>query len=489
MIILRMHGHVSAMGSHEDIPLIAHTHYAMLQEMSDFPVQVQRDDCKQNSEGIRRRISRWMANLSKIDPLTVELGFECGRLCPIETFCNILECSLNIHSAYKGHFLEFGSSVYAEGKRVAKTGKLDFHLLYIIQGDVQIRAYGDPGLYMVFKKGKEIGPWILNEYLADDIDKIMSEICLPWPLQHGGYAHPEYSGVRINGPAVSVSVTGKLEGMDSCVILHITPAFLLPAYCWEEYEYVRGQIKRILANNTLQSPYSRDFLRLHVVPHPLKNLWQPSTAHMESHIRKELSEFSPLRMAFPLTRIFLVHQEKHRQRKPMATSSPSDKSVSIVNALERYSQIAGEEEKDTYRLQLNTKMRYQHIYLPPEARSKFREVSKSAISVDTTALEHIIWSSAIETSNFFSSYSRNWESLEKIITRQLVREVYKELANTESLSVCHALLPLTLSKFSVLPSSLDEAAQLVNTVQEECAAMLDTFLKDDFVSPVNFAIG
>ncbi len=470
--------------------LIVDTYYAVLQEMSELPVQARCDNTVQSSEEIKERISRWTAALSEpaLFPYFDYFGLCVRHLCPIQTLCNFFEYCLTKQMYYPGHLLEIGSSKYSDETEVPKV--LDY--LYIIRCNAQVLADEQQGLYRVFRglAGTEIRPWELIAHLADCVDKIMSEICLPCPLQHGGYASPDYSGVRINGPVISVSIQyPRMVGYRE-IPLQITPAFLLQTSC-EEYKYVQGRIERIQVgnlNHRLKSPYSRDFrLDVHVVPHPLKNMWQPSTAYVEYQITKQLSGFLPLGKAFAFARTLMGHQEKHRQWGHLPTNSPSDESVSITHALERYSQITDEREKNTYRLQLNTKMRYQHIYLPPEERSKFREVSKSAISVNTATLEHIIWSSAIETSSPFSSCSRDWELRKTKITRQLVRDVYKELANTESLSVCHALLPLTLSKFSVLPSSLDEATQLVNTVQGECAAMLDTFLKDDFVSPVSFS--
>ncbi len=469
----------------EEICQIEDVYYTTIQKMSALISQpYDGEDVKLNSDDIRERISNWTKGLKMSELQMFRLSYRLGSEITdaIKNLCDILRYELNKRTDFRGDLHQIGS--YVDGIKVARV--FDFDFLYIIEDkDVEVRADEEQGLYRVFRGGVEVKPRQLNSTLADCMDKIMSDISLPWPLEHGGYAGPEYSGIRFNGPAVSLQLFDKRGGENVRLIpLDITPVFPLPETI-RESECVRGKIKNISQHNRMPLLLTGDVQKLYVVSHPLKNVWQPTTAYMESLIIRDLHPFSCVKVALQLTKAMLYFQQKERQPQDLRGTN-SDDSTSVTVALERYAQITDGRERDIYRYQLNTKMRYQHMYLPLEARTRFREVSKSAISVNTAAIKHVILSHGAEIEG---SYSTCWgddeidnEDKFNSTTLELIRAAYRELSNTESFNVSHAFLPLKISKFSLLPHALKEAARLTQTVQEECAAILDTFLKDDQVN-------
>ncbi len=456
---------------------IEEMYYTTIQKVSALTSQpYDGDHIKLSAGEIRDRIAKWTEGMHMFDIQRFRLSLRLGReiFWPImQDLRDILRLELNKQFGFRGDLHQIGSSV--DGIKVGRV--FDFDFLYIIEDqDVEVRADEQQGLYRVFRGGVEIRPRQLNSTLADCMDKIMSDISLPWPLEHGGYAGPDYSGIRFNGPAVTLQIVDKRESVNRRVIpLDITPVFLLPETCQESKD-VKGKIKNILQKHGILYLFHRDAEQVYVVSHPIKNLWQPTTAYVESHIIKALGKYSPVKIALQLTKALLYYQQ--HKRHPHGLPTRSDDRAFIIVALKRCAERADERDTEAYGHQLNTKMRYQHIYLSPEARAKCNEVSKSHISVNTAAIKHVILAHAAEIEGSYRGACGN--EIYRI-TLELIRAAYRELASTESLNVNHAFLPLKISKFSILPYALKAAAYLTQRVQDESAAMLDTFLKDDRV--------
>ncbi len=458
-----------------EISQIEDRYYTTMQKVSTLTNQSRGDDVKLSSEEIRERISKWTEGLQLSELQVFRLSFRLDReiVRAIVDLRNILNVALNKQTGHRGELFQIGS--YAEDIKVAWA--FDFDFLYIIfDKDIEVHADEQQGLYRVTRGGVEIKPRQLNSTLADCMDKIMSDISLPWPLEHGGYAGPDYSGVRFNGPAVSLQFIDKRGGDNRRVIpVDIAPVFPLPDTCKENVD-VKGKVMKRLKYHLMPYVPKAGIQKVYVVSHPLTKLWQPTTACMESRIIKDLCPFSCVKIALQLTRALLCNQQKESLlQRPCVTSG--DKSTEGTVDLERYTHTTDGREREAYRHQLNTKMRFQHIYLSPEVRSNFCEASKSPISVNTAAVKHAIFAHADGLEGSYRSQSGGVN-----VILELIRAVYKELASTESSNVNHAFLPLAISKFSILPCALHEAAHLMRTVQEECAAILDTLLKDDQVN-------
>ncbi len=452
-------------------------------KLSALTSQIPGDEANICSRDIRERISKWTEGLQMSELQKFRMNFRLGSsmIRSIEDLRRILQEELNKQTGHQGKLHEIGS--YPEVIKLARD--FDFDFLYVIHDkDVEVRADEQQGLYKVFKGGVEIKPRQLNSTLGDCMDKIMSQISLPWRLEHGGHAGPDYSGIRFNGPAVTLQFLKKGGGNNRRVIpLDITPVFPLPNTS-QESEGVKEKIKQISQNNRMPHLIKSGIQKLYVVSQPLANLWQPTTAYVESCIIRNLDPFrSPVKGALQLTKSLLYYQKTQRQQHtPCVTSS--DESTSVIVALERYAQITDNGERDAYRQEHNTKMRYQHIYLPSEAQFDFCETSKSTMSVNNAAIKHVILARAAEIWGSYSGGYDNERTMHKLKndTVELIRAAYRELANTNSFSVNHAFLPLKISKFTFHPNALQEATHLRQTVQDECAAILDIFLKDDQVN-------
>ncbi len=451
--------------------------------MSVLTRQPHRDSANVGSRDIREGISKWTEGLQISELQKFRLEFRLGRhtIRSIDRLRHILQDELNRKTGHQGKLYEIGS--YIEDLKFARAFDLDF--LYVIHDkDIEVRTNEQQGLYRVFKGGAELKPRQLNSTLANCMDKIMSEISLPWPLEHGGYAGPDYSGIRFNGPAVTLQFVEKGGGDNRRVIpLDIMPVFPLPHTC-QEIEGVKEKLKQISQNKIMPHLLEGGIQKLYVVSHPVANLWQPTTSYIESSIIRNLDRhLSSVKVALHLTKALLYYQKNQRQPHGLFGTSSED-STSVILALERHAQITDDREREAYRQELNIKMRFQHIYLPSEAQFNFCEVSKSNISVNNAAIKHVILAHAAEIWGSYTGCYNGKHFIHKVksTTLELIRAAYRELANTKSLSVSHAFLLLKISKFSFHPNALQEATHLRQTVQDECAAILDIFLKDDQVN-------
>ncbi len=117
------------------------------------------------------------------------------------------------------------------------------------------------------------------------------------------------------------------------------------------------------------------------------------------------------------------------------------------------------------RLRLNERMRYEHVYLSPAEREGFGETSKSPISINTAAVKHIILCKAFSRMGSFSEGNL-------APSDEMMREVFRELSDTPSVSVPHGFLGTPISKFSLLPYLANMKYDVVGTIREECQQLL-----------------
>ncbi len=148
------------------------------------------------------------------------------------------------HSAVniKGILQNIGSC--HDGSKVAKMDEVDS--FYVLESDniiVEPEPVQGGGAYRVFwKKGStkfEIQVCSMRNQFADAYDKIISEIALPSCLKHGGYASPQHSGLRYNGPAATSQFLTK---DNSLITWDMTPTFCLP-----EKEVIHHDVKKFYA--------------------------------------------------------------------------------------------------------------------------------------------------------------------------------------------------------------------------------------------------
>ncbi len=301
---------------------------------------------------------------------------------------------------FRGHIKKIGSSW--DGSRVGNLDEVDT-LFLLEDGEVQIRDAGD-GTFCVIWNGTEYRPRQFLQIFADALDETLK--CGPPPaqLEHGGYAAPEYSGYRINGPAATLLFRRKVAGGDDeqFQTLSLDVTLAVPVSCLdksneiqEEYnKWMRDVIKALNKSVELpQKPY--------LVPDYVNNTWKLSTAHFEAELLHELDEHSAVKQGYKLLKVLASKIEKFNARYGFDLGTNQihdlfhDVAKDLMQKLRAYEKCAGCSGRE----ELNQYMRHGHILVPACDRARYSELEHKEISVNTAAAKHVQLRSA-QTEDF-----------------------------------------------------------------------------------------
>ncbi len=368
-----------------------------------------------------------------------------------------------------GHLDEF-DTLFVMDKNVIKIGQQDGEI-YFCQVDCQT-------VHNSFAVRE------LVELFAEWLDEIMSNARPPSIFECSGYAAPEFSGVRINGPAVTIQfhTSEDVGDMKKGTFLTVDVTLALPC---EESEMLQTSLSSwvediliCVNNNPIEEPGSP-----HFVPNPKDNGWQPSTACVESNILYALNTESPLKKAHLLSKALIVRVKKLCLEKnifPITSNSLSRKAVELLQLLEHYRNKM-DKHRNELRQHLNNCMRYGHQLLPCDKRKDFQEPEKQPISVNTTAVKHTLFCLAIQ-----SDY--NFQVFKAGRVFYLMKETAKKFSSNDSLFVEHSVSQFpAIGKFSLSANVTGHIPRLVNEMQHLYEIIADVIFCD--VSTVSWMEG
>ncbi len=372
---------------------------------------------------------------------------------------------------FSGHLAQIGSCW--DGSKVGRVNEMD--CLYVIDHTpVELKATDNPGEYKVLFQGVELNPRHLNVDFADHLDSIVKQMQLPPNIQHSGYAAPSFSGVRFNGPAVTSLFEFKLnQDKPFEISLDLTLAFPVDQdhdAAKELCQCVQEKIAHIARENVSKQIATT---QVHVVPNLVKEVWQLTTAFLEANILRDLPVDGSVNTALHNCK-GLTHQlgevkSEQRLLHLQTSTQLEDGGSRIRQDIMAYRSMKEPTEED--RRELNHRMRYEHIYLSSEERKQLGETSKSAISINSAAIKHIILDKAFATPGCFSADGA-------VTSDELMRDVFRELSDTSSASVPHAFLTTPISKFSLLPSLASVKYEMVGAVRQECQHLLQNAMTE-----------
>ncbi len=378
------------------------------------------------------------------------------------SYRNRLQNGLSDNFDYRGPLVPIGSC--RDGSKIGRVNETD--CLYVMDShSVQIQTTQIPGEYRVFSQEKELKPRDFNIHFADCIEEQLTQLQLPSNLQYSGYASPRYSGVRFSGPAVTALFQCQSgDGHTFPVSLDITAAFTLPLAAVGATR--SKMIAKLKETSEAHKRKAMPDLDLHLVPNPLKEVWQLSSAYFEANLLRDLADDSFVKTSLHNSKA-LVHLLESLSPADRALSIPDHRAgeSTILMELTRYQAMPEGEEKEALRLVLNRRMRYEHIYIPSDERKIFHEMSKNSISINTAAIKHIILNHVFHKTWAFSLGDCD-------ASYKIMGEVFKELSNASSYTVPHALLDTRINKFSIVPSLGSEGESLARDLQWECRQVL-----------------
>ena len=213
----------------------------------------------------------------------------------LDEVLQLLKHKLDIESDLPGRFLPIGST--HSGTDI--TSSTDFDYIYELSTTgVETNATTEPNKYTISKgdiSTIDPNPLSLYERFAVELKKHLDSITLPESLTFGGFAQPDFSGIRYCEPAVS-SLLRWQRGSNTEIYdvpVDITPGYLLPS---DETEVVE-QIKLKLRDLQFNEQDIEDFdieSKLHLVPvQPESGQWHLTTAVLEKSVLEHLSLSCP----------------------------------------------------------------------------------------------------------------------------------------------------------------------------------------------------
>ncbi len=257
-----------------------------------------------------------------LDEYRVNFGKDFNIVKSFEKYRSDVEAKLK-NFRFSGHLVQIGSCW--DGSKVGRVHEMDC-LFVIDDNPIDLETTGKLGEYKLFFRGEELNPRKVNIEFADYLEPIVNDIQLPPNIRHSGYAHPRFSGLRFNGPAVTSLFEYRPEQGDAVQIsLDLTLAFPVDQnntpvrdLCIRVQEKVAHIAKESTSKQLATS-------QVHVVPNLVKEIWQLSTAFLEANILRDLPKNSSVNNTLHNCKGLIHKLEKlppEQRLLPLHTSSP-----------------------------------------------------------------------------------------------------------------------------------------------------------------------
>ncbi len=322
---------------------------------------------------------------------------------------------------FEGRVEKIGSSW--DGSKLHQVDEVD--LLFVLN-KTQIQIKESDNRVSVMWHDKAYKPHELVEHFADSLEKVLS-CTQPGNLQHGGYAAPEFSGVRLCGPAVTVLYQShgenKIEKGNKKCDISVDITLAVPLSCLEcaealgsaLIEWKESKLKQV--NNPISCS-----LDLHAVPNTVSDRWQLSSALFESELLNQLESESTVRKVYLLLKALLHRIDKQVSQENVLGINEVEMregSTELCNKL-----LGNIVQKSLCRDRLNRCMRYGHTLLPKDKSVLHGELEKEYVSINKAASKHILLAEA-DPSDFKVKLLKS----KKVF--MLMKQVIKELVASE----------------------------------------------------------
>ncbi len=297
-------------------------------------------------------------------------------------------------------------------------------------------------------------PHELVEHFADSLESVLSS-AQPNNLQHGGYAAPEFSGVRLCGPAVTVlyktigneSTQGQ-EASEDIVNMSVDITLAVPLSCLE----CAGNLDSALGGwkekklQQVNEPISC-CLDLHAVPNTASDRWQLSSALFESELLNQLGSESTVRKAYLLLKALLHRIDKKALEENIFGIGEVEMKENSRKLCDRL--LANIAERSFSTDHLNRCMRYGHTLLPKDQSVLHGELEKEHVSINKAASKHILLDEA-QPGDFEVKHIKSEQVfwlMKQVIEKLVTPDIFVKHALQEHL-VGHNLHSPEICKFS-----------------------------------------
>ncbi len=363
---------------------------------------------------------------------------------------------------YEGRLSQIGS--FYDGSKTGRLNEMD--CVYVVSEDFEIQPVAtDARQFRIWVRGKEVKPRKLNESLITAMQRTLSEKVLPGKWKHGGYASPEFSGVRCNGPAITAMFCNENE---SHISLDMSIAFQITSQIQQKGDFPSRlrDVCRSLADSVEhiqgELPRTQISTNLHLIGNLVDDTWQPTTALAEAEILRVLNTECSVKRALEICKAIASKLQGWYEENNTYSERLQSGTEQVMAELQRYS--SGDKD---LRHRLNTLMPYYHVWLSSKDRKGLKEVLKSEAQINTAAIKQIILKTALKMKGAFSKPSGSCRD-------HLIKAVFEELASPASFTTPHALMDgAEIQKFSIAVTLSHVKQEVAQDMQRQCQTVLD----------------
>jgi hypothetical protein len=389
-----------------------------------------------------------------------------------------------------GKFLPIGST--HSGTGVSTT--TDFDYIYQLSvGQITLISFADEvNKYAIKSNSSIIEPLSLYMRFADELKKHLSSVQLPDCLDFGGFAQPDFSGVRYSEPAVTIALRWKSD-IDSQVWnvpVDITPAYLIPAKETNIVNKVRAKLISLKFHEEDIDGFDIES-KLHLVPvQPEGGLWYLTTAVLETSVLKHLADSLPaitdaIKECKRINESLVSAIADYYCREIIPDAEVLEIVEWLVHAIESYRSSSGTEEDPdiVYELReiLQDILCCAHVLLPKIEGDTFCELTaKEPLAINSCSIKfHVL--------NCLLQESLNVNLAETRV--ELIRNVLQALGTGDGLADHTFLLDSRISQFTVACYCANQKSELCVTARGIIRLILDSIcqppIPDDHATPDN----
>ncbi len=353
---------------------------------------------------------------------------------------------INKEFPFHGSIKKIGSCW--DGSKVGQLDEVD--TLFVLDPRQVTVIHNDTDILnvRVSYNGNEYSVCQLSKSFANALEKAL-EGDPPEGMEHNGFAAPEFSGVRMSGPAVTVlyrtaAQCGPIE-QGTMVSLDITLA--VPFKQTDVLMEIGRKIDYIISA-TDSKPIDPPRMP-HLIPYAVTGKWKPSTAHLEAKVLHELDGHTPLKRAHLLLKCLQRKVDKFSSAYKLFDVDPQEENrQSVKNS--RLALYLTTLLRNGSISRARQCMKYGYVLLTPMERKQHNELEKNNISSNNAAIKHLIFHEA-RPEHYIPQLSNEQSTLE------LMKAVILEFARQDSYFVQHFFHPNfpAICKFSAR-ENLDE---------------------------------
>ena len=384
--------------------------------------------------------------------------FSSGHKIRISLLSHISDrIEMNEEFPFSGRIEKIGSCW--DGSKVGQLDEVD--TLYVLDPSHVTVANDDTDMNnaRVSYSGKEYSVRQLNTMFADALEKAL-EGEPPIGMEHNGFAAPEFSGVRISGPAVTVlyRTADQFGPIQKGTMVSLDITLAIPFKNNDVLTEIGQKIDAIISVTDckpIDPPRTP-----HLIPYSVTGTWKTTTAYIEANVLHELEGHIPLKRAHLLLKCLQRKVEQFTSAYKLFEVDPPQETRYNSRHIELVRQLSDLVRHGNSSITRQC-MKFGYILMTPVERQHHNELDKKNISINNAATKHLLFHKATP-----EDYKP--QLLNEHPTLELMKAVILEFAMQDSYFVQHFFhhrFP-SICKFSAREILGDHIHQMVTKLRK-----------------------